>query len=479
MKRSILLFILLLQLPHLSHGQSITNSSISLSQTDPVKNVIILIGDGMGFEHLKYASYVEYGIEDGLFMQSDNFIQTEAEVASSHTAAPDSASSGTSIASGVKTKIGYIGVDADGIPAPTILEYAESLNKSSGLVTSVRFNHATPAVFAAHTDDRDDTTTINQQMMDSDVDVILGGGTGGFISMDRNSTLEAYGYTHIADKTSLDNLNLTGVDKLFGTFTPVELEYEAYMNYSTGVRLSDLVPPTLELLSKNPNGFFLMIESGLIDKAGHEMDTTGNVLETIEFDKVTKMVYDWVQLNPDTLLLGTADHETGALIVNSADGLDSTLPNPADSDDDKRSTRVTRIGQIDGGFRTSSHMAFNVPFFGTGKNSANLVNTTCEYSNANIFGIMKNAYDGIIPTECPEYIPGFGHGTSTSSSTTSSPSSTSDTSSSTSSQMSTSSTTTTPSSQTSNNDDSPLSFLAIPIVLLVSSIMVRRFRKQS
>ncbi|MCE7736760.1 MAG: alkaline phosphatase [Candidatus Heimdallarchaeota archaeon] len=427
-----------------------------------VKNVILIIGDGMGFEQLKLASLVEYGTENGLFMHSTDFIQSEIETSSSEAIIPDSASTATSLATGVKTHRRAIGVDRDDVAVPTILEYAETLGKSTGLVSSMRFNDATPAAFAAHVPDRGDLFEMADQISISGIEVVLGGGTDW---TPLNSLLIGEGYTIVQTKQALLDIDTADTSKLWGNYQPRNLLYEAEMDYSNNVRLLDLVNVSLDILANNPNGFFTMIEGGLIDFAGHgefePSNQTRNALETIHLDKVVKYVMDWVADHNDTMVIVTSDHETGGLSVDDTLNLDSNITNQSQSEELKRQRRIERSKQIEVSWSTTYHTSQNVPFMAFGKHADQLVNPDCEYSNANVYGVMRNALDGVIPTQCPVFIEGSQPPTKTISSISSQLSFTTSSTITTSNQSSS-----LPESQSSNQNNSTFPNLFLMIIVL-------------
>ncbi|OLS21463.1 MAG: Alkaline phosphatase 3 precursor [Candidatus Heimdallarchaeota archaeon LC_2] len=376
----------------------ITNQAVG---GEKVNNIILLIGDGMGFEQLRLASYVEYGIENGLFMQSAEFISSSISTASSNDEVTDSAASATAFASGIKTKNKYLGMDPEGNSVQTILEYAETLGKDSGLITNMPFYHATPAAFASHTNSRTNYADIREGIFAANIEIIMGGGSG-FLPSD--TALVDLGYTKALTKTELLSVTST---KIAGIFSSTEFSYEADIDLENEVRLIDMVSVTLDLMSQSTNGYFTMIEAGLIDFTGHDRDVPKNALETIHFDESIKLVHEWVETNSNTLVIIVADHETGHLRIDDVDDLDSQLPSDASTEEAKRQIRLTRANQINATMPTSSHSGVNVPFIAFGAGVDKYIDTSCEYNNAHIFGIMKNALDGTPPTSCPEEIPGY------------------------------------------------------------------------
>ena len=138
-------------------------------------SIILMIGDGMGYDHVELARLVEVGEFGSLIMQDSDW-NTSMLTHSADAAVTDSAAAGTAMATGNKTDLGKIGVSPSDIPLETILEYAQTLNKSTGVVSTCRIVDATPASFMTHTDNRYNFDDITQQIVEADVDVLLGGG---------------------------------------------------------------------------------------------------------------------------------------------------------------------------------------------------------------------------------------------------------------------------------------------------------------
>jgi alkaline phosphatase len=233
-------------------------------------------------------------------------------------------------------------------------------------------------------------------MLTSDIEVIFGGATSKTPSLE---LLKNESYTRITTKAEL---LATHEPKVFGTFASGNFNFVADMNLTSEVRLTDMVPIALDILNQNTNGFFVMIEGGMIDYAGHYQNVVQAALEVINFDEAVKQVYNWVQDNPDTLVIVTADHETGWLRMNSTHPrLDNQLPDPDGTEEEKRTRRKERALQMDAVMLSASHGGDDVPFVAFGKGASTLISESCEYRNAHIYKIMKNAFDGIAPSSCP------------------------------------------------------------------------------
>lgn len=287
----------------------------------PAKNVILLIGDGMGFGQLTAARIVKGG---SLYM--DGF--TYSGHASTYPDDPkekwvtDSAAAGTALATGVKSYNAAISVDVDKQPRKTILEAAQEAGKSTGLVTTTRITHATPAVFAAHNVNRDAEDEIALDMMNHNVTVLLGGGKQFFVPKDQGGkradgkdliTEAKYnGYAYVETKEDMDAVEK---GKLLGLFAKSHMSYELDRPTTQEPSLAEMTRKAIEILSQNSNGFFLMVEGGRIDHASHAHDAAATVYDTLAFDEAVGVALDFALHNRDTLVVVTADHETGGLSV--------------------------------------------------------------------------------------------------------------------------------------------------------------------
>ncbi|MDH5402340.1 MAG: alkaline phosphatase [Candidatus Heimdallarchaeota archaeon] len=392
MKSKELLMIIIIIVTPISFSQSVIINQSSNQQE--VKNIILLIGDGMGFSHLELGSLVEYGNNNSLFLQSNLLFQQKMSTNEIYGDITDSASSATAMATGYNTRMGKIGVLLNDTPVQTILEKAELMGKKTGIVTTTDFTHATPAAFAAHTSNREHKESIYQQMINQGIEIILAGGQRWISDV---NTLINLNYSHI---TTIDELD-TNTDKIFGTFNWNHLEYESDLQYSQDARLTELTVKALNHLSNQENGFFLMIEGGRIDHAGHEGNLTRNALEVIEIDRTAKIIHDWMLSNPNTLFLVVADHETGGLTIGNNHILDDNLPSNFINLEDMRDRRIDRVAQIDATYSSSSHFPWLVPLIGIGEVANSLMSMTCSYSNTNVFDIMNRALTGNIINDCP------------------------------------------------------------------------------
>ncbi|EGK11073.1 alkaline phosphatase [Kroppenstedtia eburnea] len=296
-----------------------------VKEANSIKNVILLIGDGMG---PVYTTAYRYYQDDPRSKHVGETIFDKHFVGMQTTYAwdpdeniTDSASAATAMASGVKTYNAAISVDLDGQPVETVLERAKSLGKSTGLVATSQINHATPAAFAAHNESRRNYDAIADEFYDEridgkhKVDVMLGGGTDYFIRDDRNlvKQFQQDGYDYVTTRAELLN---SKNDKLLGLFAKVELPKRIDRTDETPA-LKEMTQAALQRLGKNKKGFFLMVEGSQIDWAGHDNDVVGAMSEMEDFAQALQTAINFAKKDKQTLVIATADHSTGGLSIGS------------------------------------------------------------------------------------------------------------------------------------------------------------------
>jgi alkaline phosphatase len=280
-------------------------------------NVIFCIGDGMGFEKVKAAGIYIHGEAGTLSFEAFPY-QAEMTTYSANSSTTDSAAAATAMATGFKVNNGVIStaLPGDGRELYTLLEGFKDQGKSTGLVTTTFITHATPAAFGAHEPQRGNLAEIAGDYLNQTCpNVLLGGGGNGM----SETAAEAAGYTVVTDRNSLLSLDTETVTRVSGQFGDTNLPYE-FDGLGALPHLSEMATTALDILTKDPNGFFLMIEGGRIDHAGHSNDIQRNVFETIEFSKTVQVAFDWAKGRSDTLIIVTADHETGGLKVLENNG---------------------------------------------------------------------------------------------------------------------------------------------------------------
>jgi alkaline phosphatase len=289
----------------------------SVSPPVPTR-VVLIIGDGMGPEEVRAAGMYLHGRPGTLSWESFPY-HAEMATYSADKDVTDSAASATAMATGHKVNNGVISaaVPGDGGELETTLEHLASLGRSTGLVTTDVITGATPACFAAHSHSRGEFPDIGHcYLVETRPNVILGGAKT--LTADESA---AAGYTVVTDRTAMQSLNTRSVTHVVGLFgngcLPYEYDYATHADagYDNLPHLSEMARTALAILGKNPAGFFLMIEGGQIDHAGHGNQPERNVLETVELSKTVQVVKDWAAGRKDTLIIVTADHETGGMKV--------------------------------------------------------------------------------------------------------------------------------------------------------------------
>lgn len=318
-----------------------------LAQTLP-RNIILFIGDGMGVAHITAAKTVK-GVLAMERFKTVGLVTTHAHDAY----ITDSAAGGTALATGFKSYNGAISFSPDGETLKTVLEVAEECGRSTGLVATCAITHATPAVFAAHVDHRSKQPLIAEHMVHSGVDVIFGGGLGFFLPAsdqmssraDQTNLIRVLEKTHFVATTPEMFHGMGTPERAVGLFATGHLPPVAQRS----VGLAEMTKKALDILSMNEKGFFLMVEGSQIDWASHRKDIEGIIAETVDLDDAVAIGLDFAEKHPHTLLLVTADHETGGLAVE---------------DGSIEARRITKSG-----FTTGSHTGEMVPLFATGPGS--------------------------------------------------------------------------------------------------------------
>ncbi|NHI88819.1 MAG: alkaline phosphatase [Candidatus Thorarchaeota archaeon] len=359
----------------------------AIPAADEPLSVILMIGDGMGFNHVELARLVEVGEFGSLNMQDSDW-NASATTYSANAAVTDSAAAGTALATGTKTDNGVVGEDPSRNPLETIVEYAQTQNKSTGVVSTCRIVDATPATFMTHTDSRNNFDDIAQQIVDSDVDVLLGGGLKYFNSS-QIATMASNGYSVVYNRTELAGV-ISG--KVFGLFAVDYMDYEYDRNYSVQPSIAEMTNKSISLLSQDSDGFFLMVEGGKIDLAAHNQDQVRNALDTIAFDKAVKVAKEYVEGHNNTILIVTADHETEGLVVLSHD-LGSQLPGSLPTEAQRRTLRAERANNVTVDWTASYHTNWPVPVFAFGDAFSGLEDNLA-LDNIDIHTLMMDYYMG-------------------------------------------------------------------------------------
>jgi alkaline phosphatase len=286
--------------------------------TAKVKNVILLIGDGMGLPQVNAVRLQVLGRSGRLTIEQmpvTGIITTDA----ADYIITDSAAGATAFATGHKTNNRMVSVLPDSTAVKTILEAFQEAGMKTGLVATSGLTHATPACFAAHVDLRHKYAEIAEQMIATAPQVMFAGGREYFIpqtaegskredDVDLLKKADEAGYQVITEKAELTGLNAK--DKALGLFRLGALE-----NKDPEPSLSELTHKAIELLAFEGNGFFLMVEGSQIDWAGHANDFDYLQREMMSFDDAVKTALEFAQKDGETLVIVTADHETGGIHI--------------------------------------------------------------------------------------------------------------------------------------------------------------------
>jgi len=327
------------------------------------KNVIMMIGDGMGANDIRLATENSPNVYDfGLIL---NQIENTgyATTRSNNSSVTDSAAGGTALATGYKTDNGMIGVSSTGEILKNLSEYAREVGKKVGVVTNDSLTGATPADFLVHVDSRGSTSDIASQMVSFAPDVIIGQGFGDFEKFDLSNFVLAKDFSEF--RTVLNSGNRQA-DKNFMGFINYNATYSNEINI-----LSHCTEVALNCLSKNnDDGFFLMVENTTTDNAGHANNVNAKINGVVALDRSVAAVLKFMKNNPDTLLIITSDHETGGVTIPSGSySLDSSL------------------------FTTTKHTNANVRTFAVGYGAEYFKNTTVD--NTDVANFAINAIKGI------------------------------------------------------------------------------------
>ncbi len=318
-----------------NNSEETVKGGSEVPDSDAPKNVIMMIGDGMGVGQIEIARLLEHG-KEGILNMEELEHTALMRTYSANNWVTDSGAAGTGIATSTKTDNGMISVTPDGEELDSILELFQAHDKKVGVVSNNTVTDATPAAFVASVENRSDSEEIARQMYEAEYDVMLGGGEDDFLpeAQDGDNLMEMFeekGYPVVTDRDEL--LDAGTPDKLLGLFHPSFMNYKVdYDLYdSNEPSLNEMSEAALEVLSQDDDGFFLMVEGARIDHVSHAADFTGIWQETIEFDNTVSDVMEWADDRDDTLVVVLADHETmgvAASEVMDKEGLRNVTASP-------------------------------------------------------------------------------------------------------------------------------------------------------
>lgn len=297
------------------------------------KNIILFIPDGMGTNDIKaYRQYKNGGFDPYLpltvmdhYLVGSMSTTPNNDVEGGGSSVTDSAAAGTAMACGVKTYSGAIGVDIDGNPIKNASEVAKSVGKSVGIIATSDVFHATPASFHSHVSSRKDYAGMIANMVTDlesgegvDFDLLLGGGQNIFKTDERDYTklFTENGFEYVENLSDLKN---SDSDMILGLFAEGALPYHWDTVEEDIPTLAEMTAAAIEVLSKNENGFFLMVEASQIDWANHANDLLAMFGEIEGYEEAFQIAVEFAKENGDTLLLAGADHDTGGFTVSGGE----------------------------------------------------------------------------------------------------------------------------------------------------------------
>lgn len=324
-----------------------------------VKNVILMIGDGMSLMHV----YTAWAANRGKLWLENAQATGLSKTWAVKKLVTDSGSGGTSLATGVKTVYHAVGVDPEGKPLTSLVDVAKKLGKDAGMAVTCRLWDATPCDFCCHNIDRDKEEELVGDYPTSGVDFVFGGGAQKFTNRkdgrDIFKELQKKGY-HVS--RTLDDF--FAYDKNSRIFA-VPYDKDTPLPDERGDLLAHASMKGISLMNQNKNGFFMMIEGSQLDDYGHFNQLDMLMKETLDFDKTIGEVMKWAAKDGETLVVVTADHETGGL----------TLVN-GNKDE----------GRVECSFSTKDHSGAMVPVYAFGPGAENF---TGIFENTDVFKKIK------------------------------------------------------------------------------------------
>lgn len=300
------------------------------SSETAIKNVIILIPDGMANDATALARWYK-GSSLALDEMASGLVRTH----SADAAIADSAPAGTAFATGHKSHTGYVGVLPDKAtmpgqqpikagdekkPVASILEASKLAGKATGIIATSEIMHATPADFSAHYPDRKNYDALSMQQVYNGMDVVLGGGAKYLSQEGRKDganllgSIKALGYDYVTTPAALKASNS---NKLWGAFAPAGMAYEMDRDPAKEPSLAEMTAKAIEVLSKDEDGFFLMVEGSKIDWAAHANDPIGVISDVLAFDEAVKVALDFAKKDGQTAIVAVTDHGNGGLTIGN------------------------------------------------------------------------------------------------------------------------------------------------------------------
>jgi alkaline phosphatase len=332
---------------------------ISCSDANSPTRVILFIADGAGVAFWTAASLASESLAIEEFP-----VVGLVDTQSADSTITDSGAAATAFASGIRTLNNVVGVDVDSNTVPTVLEIAQQQGMATGLVVTATITHATPAAFAAHVPYRYMDFEIARQLSEADVDVMLGGGHRYFDTATRGDSSDgadllsamAEEYQVLLTPEEFHAVNTDSASKVIGLFASRHMT-DAFSRAPT---LPEMTTKAVEILDKDPDGFFLMVEGSQPDWRGEDNSTLDSVTaEMLDLDRAIRIAVDYQQTHPSTLIVVVSDHEAGGLALQHALPGDPDYVEVPPGDPSGRWPLVAR-------YTTAVHTATMVPLFASG-----------------------------------------------------------------------------------------------------------------
>ena len=276
-------------------GNETTTPTETAPQLHEIKNVIYIIGDGFGLAHMQGQELLS-----GKNAPYHDWQMAKSDTTNALGGVTDSAAGGTALATGTLTRNDLVGIDSTATELQTVLDHASSLGKATGIVTTDSIVGATPAAFSAHSLSRDNTEDLIIDQFTSGVNLLCGTRTEEAASLSKNPEHNKL-YTRCTSMNEIEN--------------SINKDY-AYWQITLNEDLTSVIDPALRFLSKDEDGFVLMIEQAHIDKHSHNNDFEGAMRCVDNLNKTVEMILAWIGDRTDTAIIITADHETGYLSVS-------------------------------------------------------------------------------------------------------------------------------------------------------------------
>ncbi len=302
------------------------------------KNLIVMVPDGTGAAHLTLTRWVK----DSRKLAVDEMCAGVVRTYGADSMVTDSAPAATAFATGHKTSDKFISILPGSVtipgvdpipdelqykPVATVLEGAKLMGKATGLVATSNIQHATPAAFSAHWPDRDHYNEIAEQQVYQDIDVVFGGGRQYLIPLSQGGTrtdgenllqvLKDRGVTLVETR---DQMLAVQADRVWGLFAPKDMQRDLdraeFAPQEPSV--AEMTKKAIDLLSKNPQGFFLFVEGSQVDWSSHGNDPVGVVTELLAFDRAVQVALDFAKQHGDTVVLVFSDHGNGGMSIGNA-----------------------------------------------------------------------------------------------------------------------------------------------------------------